>query len=156
MHKSLKTIVAVCCLWPVLSCAEDNYGSHPAAVAVIDELVEQEGFEREALEAVFSDASRQDSIIDAMNRPAEKTKAWYEYRDIFINDKRIEGGVGFYREHAETLQRAEQETGVPAEMIVAIIGVETYYGRIAVSYRVIDALTTLALDYPRRSEFCTS
>ena len=55
-----------------------------------------------------------------MDRPAEKTKAWYEYREIFINDKRIDGGVAFYREHADTLQRAQQETGVPAEIIVAI------------------------------------
>lgn len=155
MRKTLKTILAVFCLWPMLSCAEDNYGNNPAAIVVIDQLVEEEGFERESLVAVFTDASRQDSIIDAMNRPAEKTKAWYEYRDIFLNDKRIAGGVAFYNEHRDTLARAERETGVPAEIIVAIIGVETYYGRIAGSYRVIDALATLAFDYPRRSEFFT-
>ncbi len=155
MHKTLKTTLALCCLWPMLSCAGENYGNNPAAIDMIDQLVAEEGFEREALVAVFGDASRQDSIIEAMNRPAEKTKAWYEYRRIFINDKRIEGGVAFHREHAETLARAEAETGVPAEIIVAIIGVETYYGRISGSYRVIDALTTLAFDYPRRSEFFT-
>jgi membrane-bound lytic murein transglycosylase B len=155
MHKILKTTLAMCCLWPMLSCAGDNYGNNPAALEVIDELVAEEGFEREALVAVFADASRQDSIIEAMNRPAEKTKAWYEYRQIFLNEKRIDGGVAFYREHADTLARAEKDTGVPAEIIVAIIGVETYYGRITGGYRVIDALTTLAFDYPRRSEFFT-
>lgn len=156
MHKTLKTTLALCCLWPMLSCADDNYGNNPAAIELIDELVTEEGYDRDALVTVFTSASRQDSIIDAMNRPAEKTKAWHEYRQIFINDKRIAGGVDFHREHAETLARAEAETGVPADIIVAIIGVETYYGRIAGSYRVIDALSTLAFDYPRRADFFTS
>lgn len=157
MHKFLKVfLVASSCLWSILSCAqEDNYGANPAAMAVIDELVAEEGFEREELVEVFNNAGRQQSILDAMSRPAEKTKAWYEYREIFLNDKRENQGLEFYREHEETLKRAEQETGVPAEMIVSIIGVETYYGRIAGSYRVIDALSTLAFDYPRRSEFFT-
>ena len=155
MHNCLKVALVVSCLWPTLSCAEDNYGTNPAAIEVIDQLVEEEGFSREELVAVMSEAHRQDSIIKAMNRPAEKTTAWFEYRDIFLNDKRINGGVTFYREHRDTLLRAQQELGVPPEIIVAIIGVETYYGRIAGSYRVIDALTTLAFDYPRRSEFFT-
>lgn len=157
MHKFLKvSLVASCCLWSTLSCAqEENYATNPAAEVVIDELVAEEGFDREELVALFSDAGRQQSILDAMSRPAEKTKPWYEYREIFLNDKREKQGVEFYREHEATLKRAEQETGVPASMIVSIIGVETYYGRIAGSYRVIDALSTLAFDYPRRSEFFT-
>ena len=157
MHKLLSRSLLLCgCLWSTLSCAEEqNYLANPAAVAVMDELVSQEGFERAELEAIFTDASRQQSILDAMSRPAEKTKAWYEYREIFLNDKREKQGVAFYQKHRETLERAERETGVPAEIIVAIIGVETYYGRIAGSYRVIDALSTLAFDYPRRSEFFT-
>lgn len=156
MSRMLKMTLLVCCLWPTLSCAADNnYASHPAALALIDEMVAEEGFEREQLLALFAETNRQDSIIDAMNRPAEKTKPWYEYREIFLNDKRAKQGVVFYREHQQTLERAEAEMGVPAEIIVAIIGVETYYGRIAGSYRVIDALSTLAFDYPRRSEFFT-
>jgi peptidoglycan lytic transglycosylase B len=157
MYKILKvSLIASCCLWSTLSCAQEaSYVANPAAVAVMDELVSDEGFDRAELEAIFSDASRQQSILDAMSRPAEKTKAWYEYREIFLNDKRESQGVQFYGEHRETLERAESETGVPAEIIVAIIGVETYYGRIAGSYRVIDALSTLAFDYPRRSEFFT-
>lgn len=155
MYKSLKIALVICCLWPTLSCAQEHYGANPAAIAVMDQLVEEEGFDREELIAVFSDASKQESIIKAMDRPAEKSKAWWEYREIFLNEKRETQGVAFFNEHRETLQRAEQETGVPAEIIVSIIGVETYYGRIAGSYRVIDALSTLAFDYPRRSEFFT-
>lgn len=135
--------------------AAQNYAEHPQAQAMMDTLVAQEGFERDALTAVFAKASRQQTILDAISRPAEKTKAWYEYRPIFLNQKREDQGVEFWRQHRETLARAEQTFGVPASIIVAIIGVETYYGRIAGSYRVLDALATLAFDYPRRSEFFT-
>lgn len=155
MYKSLKVVLIAFCLWPTMSCAQENYGTNPAAIELVDQLVAEEGFEREELIAVLSQASKQESIIAAMERPAEKTKPWYEYREIFLNEKREIQGVEFYNEHLETLQRAEQETGVPAQIIVAIIGVETYYGRIAGSYRIIDALSTLAFDYPRRSEFFT-
>ena len=155
MSLSLKCALAVACLWSALSCAADNYSVHPAALALVDELVEEQDFDREELLLVFSSAQRQESILTAIARPAEKSKPWYEYREIFLNDKRLEQGLEFYREHRDTLERAERETGVPAEIIVAIIGVETYYGRIAGSYRVIDALSTLAFDYPPRSEFFT-
>lgn len=156
MSVSLKFALVVACLWSALSCAADNYSVHPAALALVDELVEEQGFEREELLLVFSSAQRQESILTAIARPAEKSKPWYEYREIFLNDKRLEQGLEFYEEHRATLERAERETGVPAEIIVAIIGVETYYGRIAGSYRVIDALSTLAFDYPPRSEFFTA
>jgi membrane-bound lytic murein transglycosylase B len=155
MPHFLKAIILVCCIWPTLSCAADNYGTHPAALTVVDELVEQEGFDREALLQVFAQAQKKQGILDAMSRPAEKTKPWYAYRGIFLTDKREKDGVEFYNMHRKELERAEQETGVPAEIIVAIIGVETSYGRIMGSYRVLDALTTLAFDYPRRAEFFT-
>jgi membrane-bound lytic murein transglycosylase B len=155
MSSSLKIVLILALLWPTVSCASDNYGDNPAAMAMVDELVEEEGFEREQLRRVFADAERKDSILEAIARPAEKTKAWYEYRAIFVNDKRLSQGLEFFEQHRETLERAEREFGVPAEIIVAIIGVETYYGRVAGSYRVIDALSTLAFDYPRRSEFFT-
>ncbi len=155
MSLSLKFALAVACLWSALSCAADNYSLHPAALALVDELVEEQDFDREQLLLVFAAAQRQESILTAIARPAEKSKPWYEYREIFLNDKRLEQGLEFYEEHRDTLARAERETGVPAEIIVSIIGVETYYGRIAGSYRVIDALSTLAFDYPPRSEFFT-
>jgi membrane-bound lytic murein transglycosylase B len=156
MSLSLKFALVVACLWSALSCAADNYSLHPAALALVDELVEEQDFDREQLLLVFAAAQRQESILTAIARPAEKSKPWYEYREIFLNDKRLQQGLEFYKEHRETLERAERETGVPAQIIVSIIGVETYYGRIAGSYRVIDALSTLAFDYPPRSEFFTS
>ena len=152
----LKITLVIVSLWSAISCAADNYSVHPAALAVVDELVEEQGFDREELLLVFASAQRQESILTAIARPAEKSKPWYEYREIFLNDKRLAQGLEFYAEHRATLERAERETGVPAEIIVSIIGVETYYGRIAGSYRVIDALSTLAFDYPPRSEFFTS
>jgi len=155
MKKLLNVSVALILCWTFGACADENYGASPLAQELVDELVEEEGFDRAALEAVFEDAQRKDSILKAMDRPAEKTKPWYDYRKIFVTDKRERQGIEFYAEHADTLARAERETGVPAEIIVSIIGVETYYGRITGSYRVIDALSTLAFDYPRRSPFFT-
>ncbi|MFC6670098.1 lytic murein transglycosylase B [Marinobacterium aestuariivivens] len=109
--------------------------------------------DRAYLEQLLGEAERQESILKVMSRPAEKRLNWGEYRQIFIEQKRIDQGVEFWREHADTLARAEREYGVPAEIIVAIIGVETRYGRITGNYRVLDALATLGFDYPKRGEF---
>ncbi len=155
MRLHVKILLVVACLWPALSCAADNYGVSPAARVVVDELVVEEGFNREALMRVLAQAQRKDSILEAIARPAEKTKPWYEYRAIFLNEARENQGVAFFAKHRATLARAEREFGVPAEIIVAIIGVETYYGRSMGSYRVLDALSTLAFDYPPRSPFFT-
>lgn len=111
-------------------------------------MASHHGFDQTALERTFSQASRSDRILEAMSRPAEKTKPWYEYRALFISDKRIRDGVSFWREHDAALARAGQTYGVAPEVIVAIIGVETSYGRITGSYRVVDALATLAFHYP--------
>ncbi|MFN2288426.1 MAG: lytic murein transglycosylase B [Chromatocurvus sp.] len=140
----------------VAACAEgQNYASHPAMLAFTERLVDEDGFEREELERLFAAAERQDSILEAIARPAEKTKPWHEYRQIFVTDKRTRQGVAFMRKHGETLARAQTETGVPASIIAAILGVETFYGRITGSYRVVNALATLAFDYPPRSDFFT-
>lgn len=93
------------------------------------------------------------NIIDAITRPAEAVKPWRDYRTIFMNTARIEGGRAFYLDNREALERVSSETGVPAEYIVAIIGVETSYGKIGGSYRVLDALYTLAFDHPKRAPF---
>lgn len=100
-------------------------------------------------------AESKESILKAMRRPAEKSKPWHEYRKIFLNEKRIKGGAAFLNEHREALEQVAADTGVPAAMMTAIIGVETNYGRLKGSYRVIDALATLAFDYPPRSPFFT-
>ncbi len=105
-----------------------------------------------AINAILAGASYQQSIIDAMTRPAEG-KPWSDYRPIFINDARIEGGVAFLRENRALLDSVSKRYGVPSEIIVAIIGVETSYGRITGNYRVLDALATLAFHYPKRAPF---
>ncbi|MCP5159668.1 MAG: lytic murein transglycosylase B [Gammaproteobacteria bacterium] len=120
--------------------------------AFIREMTTRHGFNPTRLQAIFSRARIQPSIIAAMSRPAE-AKPWYAYRDIFINDRRIRGGVEFWRTHAATLAKAEQVYGVPPEIVVAIIGVETQYGGNMGSYRVLEALSTLAFDYPRRANY---
>ncbi|NYZ61758.1 lytic murein transglycosylase B [Luteimonas deserti] len=102
---------------------------------------------------VLAQATVQQRILDAISRPAEAVRPWRDYRPIFINDARINGGVAFYREHRAALDRVAAETGVPAEYIVAIIGVETSYGRVTGTWKVLDALYTLAFDYPPRAPF---
>jgi membrane-bound lytic murein transglycosylase B len=121
--------------------------------AFIDELVREQGFSRQALVRWFRDVRYQPKIVDAMQRPLVAPPAWFEYAPQFLSPARIDGGVAFWREHAGALARAEAEFGVPPEIVVAIIGVETFYGRNVGGYRVIDALTTLAFDYPRRGAF---
>ena len=119
----------------------------------IEEMTSQYGFDADFVSEVIANAETKQSIIDAMSRPAEKVKPWYEYRDIFITDQRINEGVDFWMLREETLQQASERTGVPMRMIAGIVGVETYYGRITGNYRVVDALSTLAFDYPPRATF---
>jgi peptidoglycan lytic transglycosylase B len=133
-----------------------GYASNPQVQVFINEMVARHGFSKQELEKIFSQAQRNDSILEAMSRPAEKKLAWYEYRKIFLTQSRIEGGVAFWNRHAEVLAQAEKAYGVDAQVIVAIIGVETRYGENTGKYRVLDALTTLAFDYPPRSKFFRS
>jgi membrane-bound lytic murein transglycosylase B len=119
----------------------------------VREMTQDYGFASEQLIEMLAQAERKQAILDAISRPAERVKPWKEYRPIFITDSRVAQGVDFWRENEAALARAEQEYGVPAEVIVAIIGVETFYGRNTGSYRVIDALSTLGFDYPPRQPF---
>ena len=121
----------------------------------IENMVEKHGFDKKELSSILAQAESKESILNAISRPAERTLTWNQYRDIFIKDERIEAGVKFWKEHSETLNLISEETGVSIEILVGIIGVETYYGRITGGYRVIDALSTLAFDYPKRSPFFT-
>ena len=136
-------------------CAED-FQDNPKTQAFIEEMQERHQFDRQELEALFAQAKKRDDILEAISRPAEKTKPWYEYRNIFLTPKRIDGGVSFWKENKDILDRAEQAYGVDAAIVVAIIGVETRYGANTGSYRVIDALSTLAFEYPPRSKFFRS
>jgi len=118
----------------------------------INEMVAKHQFKREELIHVFHEAQYRQDVIDAMNTPST-LKPWLDYRAAFVNQKRISGGMKFWLKHADALERAEKLYGVPQEIIIAIIGVETLYGRNAGNYRTLDALTTLTFDYPRRVEF---
>jgi membrane-bound lytic murein transglycosylase B len=133
-----------------------RYDKRPETRAFVAELVAEHGFARRDLEHLFAQARYQPRIVAAMSRPVLSPPKWYEYAPQFLSRERIDGGLEFWRTNAPTLARAQSEFGVPAEVIVAIIGVETFYGRNTGSYRVFDALTTLAFDYPRRSDFFRS
>ena len=122
----------------------------------ISEMVADEGFKRETLEQVFSQAIYKQKIVDAISRPAERTLNWREYQDIFLTERRTREGKAFMQKHKTTLARAYSKYGVPPEVVAAIIGVETMYGTITGSYRVIDSLSTLAFDYPPRGKFFRS
>jgi len=117
------------------------------------ELVREHGFSMTELESLLGRAERRQNILDAISRPAERALKWHEYRDIFLKEPRISQGLEFWARNAETLERAQIRYGVAPEFIVAIIGVETSYGRITGNHRVIDALMTLGFDYPPRSSF---
>lgn len=132
-----------------------GYADHPDAKAFMAAMEKEHGFTTTELEGLLANAQKQQSILDAIARPAEKTKTWGEYRKIFVQPARINKGVEFWQQNEETLARAEKKYGVPAEIIVAIIGVETRYGQHMGGYRVLDALATLAFDYPPRSPFFT-
>jgi len=121
----------------------------------INEMAREHKFKRNDLQELLDKARIHQSILDAISRPAE-AKPWYKYRTIFLNQSRIQGGVKFWNDNALILKRASQRYGVPAEIMVAIIGVETRYGRHKGSFPVIDSLATLAFAYPPRSEFFKS
>lgn len=130
--------------------------SRPDVQAFISELVQKDGFQPPYVNTVFAGVESKQSILDAMSRPAEKVKPWSEYREIFITPRRISAGVDFFREHEARLRQFSTSTGVPAEIIAAILGVETFYGTRTGSFRAVDALATLAFDYPPRSAFFRS
>jgi membrane-bound lytic murein transglycosylase B len=126
--------------------------SRPEIRSYIDQLVAQ-GFARDRLTALFGAAEPQQRIIDAISRPAEKTLQWWEYRARVLTQERIDAGVQLWHEHKELLDQVAIEYQVSPEYLIAVLGVETRYGRVTGLYRVIDALATLAFDYPPRASY---
>ena len=120
--------------------------------AFVDEMVRKHGYDLGELTRLLEDAQFQEGIIRLITRPAE-AKPWYEYRAIMVTPERIEQGVEFWQRNADTLRRAEAELGVPPEIVTAILGVETRYGRNTGRHRVLDALFTLGFGYPKRASF---
>ena len=139
---------------PYAALAAGDYAQRDDVRQFIAEMAQRHGFARKSLRAVFRQVKYLPAIVRAMTPPAEApVKSWQAYRALFVNRERVEAGQNFRARYGDALARAERDFGVPGEIIVAIIGVETLYGRNTGGYRVIDTLTTLAFDYPRRGEF---
>jgi membrane-bound lytic murein transglycosylase B len=152
MKRALLLALSVVLSSPALSATP--YGKREDVQAFIRQMVQQHAFVERELAYLFSRARREPAILAAIAPPkSAPMRSWLTYRGRFVNDARVTEGVEFWRRNAAALARAENEHGVPAEIVVAIIGVETVYGRQMGSWRVIDALSTLAFDYPPRAEF---
>jgi membrane-bound lytic murein transglycosylase B len=133
------------------------YGKREDVRQFVREMVERHGFVESELAYLFARTRREPQILAAIAPPkTAPMRSWQTYRGRFVTESRIAEGVEFWRRNAQALERAAQEHGVPAEIVVAIIGVETVYGRQTGSWRVIDALSTLAFDFPPRAEFFRS
>jgi membrane-bound lytic murein transglycosylase B len=138
-----------------LTASATSYLERPEVQQFIKEMDEKYDYNPEKLKHLFSEVEQQDKVIELMKRPAE-AKPWYVYRPIFISEQRANDGVTFWREHNDTIREASIRYKVAPEIIVAIIGVETSYGKNVGSFAVFDTLTTLAFDYPPRAAFFRS
>jgi membrane-bound lytic murein transglycosylase B len=147
-------LAALLLLVPAL--AHASYAGRPEVQAFVDELTRRHGFAKAELVRVFTHVQRAEPVLEAIARPAERVRSWEEYRALLLTERRIAEGVQFWKKYPRTLERAERKYGVPPEYVVAIIGVETFYGRNTGNWRVVDALTTLAFDYPPRAGFFRS
>jgi membrane-bound lytic murein transglycosylase B len=138
---------------PATACAQAFDPGRPDVAQFIADVSQRHGFEPGPLAATFARIESKPAILQAIARPAERTLTWSEYRARFLTDPRIARGIALHDERRAELQHAEQSTGVPAPVLLAIIGVETIYGQNTGRYRVADALATLAFDYAPRATF---
>ena len=133
-----------------------DYSEHPEAKDVIKTLVSEHGFDESYVIKILQTAKKQEQILKSMSSPAEFTWTWDRYKKLFLEEKRISNGKKFIKENSDLFIKVEREFGVPKEIITSILGVETRYGKIKGSYRVLDSLVTLGFDFPRRSRFFKS
>jgi len=133
-----------------------DYSKHPEAQDVINTLVKEHGFDESYLVKTLQTAKKQEQILKSMSSPAEFTWTWDRYKKLFLEKQRISNGKKFIKENFDLFQQVENDFGVPKEIITSILGVETRYGKIQGSYRVLDSLATLGFDFPRRSKFFKS
>jgi len=133
-----------------------DYSKHPEAQDVINTLVNEHGFDESYLVKTLQTAKKQEQILKSMSSPAEFTWTWDRYKKLFLEKQRISNGKKFIKENFDLFQQVENDFGVPKEIITSILGVETRYGKIQGSYRVLDSLATLGFDFPRRSKFFKS
>ena len=153
-----RNAIALACSLPLLalagaSGASAGYAQRPDVLAFVERMRIEHGFSASALRQLFGRVRYQPQVIEAMSRPIVSPPSYEDFAARFLEPERIEAGVEFWRAHTDALERARSSFSIPPEIVVAILGVETYYGRNTGRYRVIDALTTLAFDYPRRADY---
>ncbi|MFN3398237.1 MAG: lytic transglycosylase domain-containing protein, partial [Sulfurimicrobium sp.] len=130
-----------------------SFSERPEVQQFVVEMASKHGFDMERLNNLFARITPRPGVTKIMTGQVAKPPSWLRYRSNFVNPWRISHGVSFWNENAEALMRARRIYGVPEEVIVAILGVETRYGSYPLPYPVLDTLATLAFDYPRRGEF---
>lgn len=135
--------------------AHPRLSQQPNVAVFINKMVHEHGFSKRELTVLFDQVTIETAILNSIQNPKESTNTWGMYRKQFLNSERVNKGLIFWKNNQAALKHAEREFGVPASIIVAILGVETDYGVRQGKYRVIDALSTLAFDYPPRSAFFT-
>ena len=136
-----------------LDIGSGDYAGREDVAEFLQRVANESSYTETELLALFTQVKKQEHLFAKLDKPAEKELQWYQYRAIFVKEKRIDRGVEFWKKHQKLLQQVSAKTGVPAEIIVAIIGVETFYGAYRGKDPVFDSLVTLAFDYPRRSKF---
>jgi len=163
MNKQLIRICSLILLISIFStvshASETEYGSYLKRKDVqsfINKMVKKHHFNEQQIKQWFMAIRPRPDIIEAISNPAERTLPWHQYRKIFMIEKRIDGGVKFWQQHRQLLERAEKETGVPANIIVAILGVETLYNKYKGRHPVLESLATIGFDYPKRAKFFLS
>ena len=155
MKRILGPLLLAACISPALAnTLPGNFASDPAVVDFARDLEQRHGFNADSLLEQFAGTRPNAKVLQLIKPPASPTqRSWERYRPRFLNNTRIDGGVRFWQENRVSLARARAMYGVPEEVIVAIIGVETVYGRNTGGFSVFEALATLAFNYPRRADF---
>lgn len=136
--------------------ARDFDLQRPEVAQFVAQVVDHDGLSRQSVEALLRQAQPQPKILEIMTRPLEHITPWWEYRERFLTPERVSLGAQFWFDHRLTLEEVSAKYQVSPEYVVAIIGVESFYGRVTCKYRVLDALATLAFDYPPRAAYFTS
>jgi len=151
----LARILSGCICLALVACASNTVKDDEIEQSFIEQMVNKHQFDESELEDLFAAVAIKEDILARIAKPSEGMP-WYKYRRIFLTEERINAGVKFWQDNAQTLAEVEKNYGVPAPIIVAIIGVETSYGKNTGKHRVIDALSTLAFAYPPRAKFFQS
>ncbi len=153
MTRKLPSFVLLLGLLVALSAAQASFVSHPEALSFVQEMEERHGFDRNELLDALHRASHNERVIRLIQPPSQPgARSWRNYRQRFMGEPRISSGVSFWVRHEDSLREASRIYGVPPEIIVSILGVETHYGSYTGSFEAVSALATLAFDYPRRAE----